>query len=87
MHKNGPNKTNHPSKEAILTSFEGRILCIIFGTSYFATGSYLSGVRCVDGSLYWIFAEQSGGYAYMLLETVAEILFAIVAGRIRDLSY
>ncbi|HIY39496.1 MAG TPA: hypothetical protein H9835_10170, partial [Candidatus Agathobaculum merdigallinarum] len=30
--KNGPNKTNRPSKEAVLTSFEGRILYIIFGT-------------------------------------------------------
>ena len=38
--KNGLNKTNHPSKEAVLTSFEGRILYIIFGTSYFATGSF-----------------------------------------------
>ena len=32
--KNEPNKTNRPSKEAVVTSFEGRILYIIFGTSY-----------------------------------------------------
>ena len=35
--KNGHNKTNRPPKEAVLSSFEGRFLCIILDTGYFAT--------------------------------------------------
>ena len=37
LQKNGSNKTNRPSKEAALASFEGRFLCIILGTGYFVT--------------------------------------------------
>ena len=44
-------------------------------------------VTCVDGSLYRIFAEQTGGYAYVLEEAVAEILLAIIVGGIRNLPY
>ena len=33
-----PNKTNRPSKEAVLTSLDERILYIVVGTSYFAIG-------------------------------------------------
>ncbi len=35
--QNGHHKTARSSKEAVLASIEGRILCVVFGTGYFAT--------------------------------------------------